>query len=122
MGSAAKNSGIIMAIIGISLIVVGSLAYIWGIPYTVTNWGTTTSYMDYPFRDLGIWLLVAGLFFAFFGLIIYALVGDRYINVPNTQPPQSGPYQQVQQRYCANCNRQIPIDSIVCPYCGQKSG
>jgi len=35
-----------------------------------------------------------------------------------TQSAQQTQHQQPQQKYCSNCGRSIPPESLMCPYCG----
>ena len=113
-----------IAALGILLIVVGVILYIY--PEETTAFGYTV-YTEYPYREIGQLLLILGIVVAVIGGIVAALASsvssspEQQVHQHYYQQPPP-PQQQPQQKYCQSCGRSIPSDGVLCPYCGQNVG
>lgn len=104
MKNPGRSAGIILITIGILLLIGGFLAYIWGVP--VHTFFST--YMTYPFRDMGMWFIGMGFTAIIIGAIIFAL--QNYLKRPET-------YERIKVR-CRRCRFLNDETATNCGYCG----
>ena len=116
MENPGKIAGIALTIIGIILEVVGGLAYIWGEFHSETTPGgwfsdpVTTTWMEYPFREMGSWLLIMGFVAIIFGIVIY--VSQQHVQ-------KQVVIEQVKVR-CQYCGSLMEETETQCPGCGVR--
>ena len=129
MGNSGSSAGGGIAGLGVLLICVGVICYLYP-EEQATYWGLSSTTV-YPFRGIGELLLIFGIITTVIGGIVAALASS---STSNASPPsqvihhytQPSP-QYVQQsspsvKYCSSCGRSIPLDSLLCPYCGTRGG
>jgi len=107
MQNPGRSAGIILITIGILLLIGGFLAYIWGVPVTTGGFFSYT-YMTYPFRDMGILLIVMGFVAMIIGSIIFAL--QNYLK-------RSDALEKIKVR-CRRCRFLNDETATNCGYCG----
>ena len=113
MENPGKVAGIVLTIIGVVLLIAGSLAYIWGIPesYLVDGgWFADDYYvweMTYPFRELGFWLLGMGFIALILGIIVFVTQKDYQkqvvIEKVKLKCPYCGSFREEWQSKCPGC-------------------
>ena len=134
MGSKSAGGGIIA--LGIVLIVIGIILYLYSNSYTFLG---VTVYKEYPYQSIGTILLVLGIVIAVVGGIVSAIPGESSSQTPQQinqyyQQPIPPPYYQAPQiyspspnapiapgapKYCANCGAPRGEGSF-CGHCGAK--
>jgi hypothetical protein len=99
-----------------------------GITVLLLSVGTLVVFFILSFRSEGVCglflVLPCALFIISLAFIIHGMTADEtplgFALRPFPQYPQPPPKQQL-IKYCINCNREIPPDALLCPYCGFKS-
>ncbi|MCK4365616.1 MAG: zinc ribbon domain-containing protein [Thermoplasmatales archaeon] len=108
-------------ILGIILFATGALLFsiispaisFSGISGSGTNTGLITA--GAVLWIVGLILMPIGSILSFAGIFIYLK--------SETEPYNLDPFKttpKIQTRYCPNCGRSIPFDSVICPYCSKK--
>ena len=116
MENPGKAAGIILTIIGVVMEIIGGLAYIWGELHVETTPGgwfsdpVTTTYMTYPFREMGTWLLAMGFIAILAGIAIY--VSQQHVQ-------KQVVVEKVKVR-CQYCGNLMDETEIQCPGCGAR--
>jgi uncharacterized membrane protein len=117
-----KSAGGGIAALGVILVIVGVVLYVY--PDNTTLFGYTI-YTTYPYRDTGTLLLVLGIILTVVGTIVAVIPGSS-----SSPPPQLiGEYYQQRiaqtsrspdMQFCRNCGAQVRTDSVFCEECGKK--
>ena len=111
----AKNDtigGIILLIIGMILLFIGQSRVDLALSYVNNDYAYYSPSTINDVYSLGNWLRIFGIIFLISGLggIIYgAVLMQKLTNVEVVE--------SVSKRFCPRCGRNIPFDSVACPYC-----
>jgi len=97
--------------IGAWLFAFGILLVLFNLTWITDPWGNTMYYLS----DNG-WL---GVIFAIFGIIVIIIGLLQKPAPPSSFQPQQQSSPQ-HQRYCNLCGKLIPLEGILCPYCGKE--
>jgi len=126
MGDGSSAGGGIAGL-GVVLIAIGVLAYVY--PEEQATYLGLSSQTIYPYREIGELLLIFGIITTVIGGVVAAVASSTSTSSPPPQQVTQHYYQQPthqpqqqQQKYCSNCGISIPVDSALCPYCGQNIG
>lgn len=99
--------------IGALLVAFGFLFMLSGLYGGADPWTGDTTYYLSNLGWLGVIIVILGIFVIIIGLL------------QKPTPPSSDKYKQQSpphhQRYCNFCGKTIPIEGILCPYCGIES-
>jgi hypothetical protein len=85
------------------------------------------------FQQTWFWMLLAIIIVVMVVIVVAVKLatrpkeGDEMFGAPAAQPPSPAPIPQEQptkeeakQVYCENCQKLIPADGVICPYCGKN--
>lgn len=132
MGSKAAGGGI--AALGIVLVVIGAILYLY--PEETSIFGIVVL-TEYPYRDLGTMLLILGIIITVVGVIVAAAPSrpssppshqsDQFYQPPMAPPPYQAYQQPIEEasqssdrKFCRHCGRQNEADSGFCEGCGKR--
>ena len=114
--------GGIISSICVSIISSVYLSGLWGeIFEEISSASSTTSFNSYQnYGGIGILGFIPGILFIIALYIPYyrIKVGELVPQVLSAYTPAYGSNAPV--RYCPNCGRGIPMDALLCPYCGKR--
>ena len=120
-----ESAGGGIAGLGVVLIFVGIICYIF--PQEQDIYLGLATETIYPYREIGELLLILGIVVAVIGGIVAAVASSASTLPPPSQQVHQHYYQQpssqtqqpqTNSKYCQSCGRSIPVDGVLCPYCG----
>ena len=125
MGNGSSTGGGIAGL-GVVLIAVGVIAYLYP-EEQATYWGLSSATI-YPYREIGELLLIFGIITTVIGGVVAAVAASsnspqlpvviQYPTTPQRTTSKDETFEP--KKRCVFCGRAIPVDSVVCAYCGEE--
>jgi uncharacterized membrane protein len=100
-------------IVGVILIIAGAILFFVGQSYIDNAW------YSFPYVQDAI---ARGNIFRIIGMIVLIVGITATIIGVNSKDKGRKTLQQVKNRYCPSCDRTIPFDARICPYCKKDFG
>ena len=115
--SANTGAGIAIAVIGVVLITIGFVAYIYE-ETTHIQWIIDAEIVNRPYQDEGMVLMVLGVVVLVVGIIVAAVPAQTQAP-PVQQPVYANPPGTT--GFCQYCGKPLAPGAVFCPGCGRKS-